>query len=124
PYVANKSIKTDISRQESSLKRTQSSVLKKTNGEVGPSISQKKEPDQTQTEKDIDELRKKISSLLRSRNEGISLFDIGKAIGEKESRLRDIADPKSKIQTDKTLKLENILFKIEKLYQREYTDTI
>jgi hypothetical protein len=67
----------------------------------------------------IYDLRIKIAQLLRSRNEGISLSDIGKAIGEREASLRDIINPKSIIGHSTMLALKSILTKIENLYNEE-----
>ncbi len=67
----------------------------------------------------IYDLRVKIARLLRSRNEGISLSDIGKAIGEKEVNLRDIVNPKLSLGSTTMPALENILMKIESLYNEE-----
>ncbi len=123
-YDIYKPARSNTNKQKSNSKKALPSAPKQSQRVVAQKSYDKKIMEQGRTEKDIDNLRKKISILLRSRNEGISLFDIGKAIGEKESRLRDIANPKTRIMADKTVKLENILFKIEKLYQREHANTI
>ncbi len=67
----------------------------------------------------IYDLRTKIARLLGSRNEGISLSDVGKAIGERESNLREIVNPKTSFRNGSTLALQNILAKIENLYDEE-----
>lgn len=67
----------------------------------------------------INELRKRISSMLKSRNEGVSLAQIGKAIGEKESHLLEIVNPRIRIGNGSRPALENILSKIEQLYHEE-----
>lgn len=67
----------------------------------------------------IYDLRVKIARLLRSRNEGISLSDIGKAIGEREASLREIVNPKLSLGSETMPALENILMKIENLYNEE-----
>lgn len=64
-------------------------------------------------------LKRKISSLLRSRNEGVSLSQIGKAIGENENSLRKIVDFRDPHETNNVAHLESVLNKIQRLYQEE-----
>ncbi|MBU2512729.1 hypothetical protein KJ966_15435 [bacterium] len=68
---------------------------------------------------DVLRIKNHITKLLQSRNEGISLSEIGKAIGEKEANLRDIINPHTKINKDHKPVLESILLKIERLYNEE-----
>ncbi len=76
---------------------------------------------QVENQQQISAIRKKIYKLLQSRNDGISLSDISKAIGERESNLVEIVNPKARFKSENIPILENILFKIEKLYQAEHT---
>ena len=69
------------------------------------------------------QLRRKIAKLLGSRNEGISLSEIGIAIGEKETSLKDIVNPRVSYANNAMPTLENILSKIEKLCLEERTNS-
>jgi hypothetical protein len=79
---------------------------------------------QPEDSKRILDIRSKIAQLLQSRNEGISLSQVGKAIGEKEAKLREIVDPKARFGGASVPTLENILNKIESLYNEEQAQMI
>lgn len=91
---------------------------------INPKPKSSQSPILMQENESLTELREKITRLLKSRNEGISLAQIGKAIGEKESNLREIANPKARIENGSRPALESILLKIERLYSEEHVRSI
>lgn len=82
-------------------------------------LTQRKVTDSSNSMLETLKIKNRISQLLQSRNEGISLSQIGKAIGEKEANLRDIVNPRITLNSRQIPALENILLKIERLYQEE-----
>ena len=65
------------------------------------------------------QLRREITRLLKSRNEGVTLSQICGAIEERESAIRNILYSKASVDRKQEATLETILNKIEKLYTEE-----
>ncbi len=70
--------------------------------------------------KEIYHLRKKISTLLQSRNDGIAFSEICRIIGERESKIRDIVTLKNRMGNKNIPFLESILHKIEDIYEKQH----
>ncbi|MCG8335584.1 MAG: hypothetical protein MJE63_13775 [Proteobacteria bacterium] len=115
PKQANKY--TTSYKQNSVAEKHKQIPSKNTDVQTKPAEEQILKQDKDQGK--IYDLRVKIARLLRSRNEGISLSDIGKAIGEREASLREIVNPKLSLGSETMPALEDILSKIENLYNEE-----